>query len=106
MYFDISSVLWLTAFAIIVFYWIHAMRTKEIAVKAAEKHCEFMQVQFLDQTVFLKKLYIKRNSTGHLGFMREYYFEFTVSGEDRYFGRVFMLGNRVESVNLDPHRIH
>lgn len=82
------------------------MRTKELAVKAAEKHCEHMQVQFLDQTVFLKKLSFKRNASGQLGFMREYYFEFTVSGEDRYFGRVFMLGNRMESVNLDPHRIH
>jgi len=106
MYFDITFILWLTGFAVIGFYWIHAVRSKEIAVKAAEKHCEFMQVQFLDQTVFLKKLNFKRYGEGQLGFMREYYFEFTVSGEDRYFGRVFMLGNRVESVNLDPHRIH
>lgn len=106
MYFDITSILWLTAFAVVIFYWIHAMRTKELAVKAAEKHCEYMQVQFLDQTVFLKKLSFKRNARGQLGFMREYYFEFTVSGEDRYFGRVFMLGSRMESVNLDPHRIH
>jgi hypothetical protein len=106
MYFDITSILWLTLFAVVVFYWIHAMRSKEIAVKAAEKHCQFMEVQFLDQTVFLKKLSFKRNALGQLGFMREYYFEFTVSGEDRYFGRVFMLGNRIEGVNLDPHRLH
>ena len=106
MYFDITSILWFTAFALVVFYWVHAVRTKELAVKTAEHHCEHMQVQFLDQTVFLKKLSFKRNARGQLGFMREYYFEFTVSGEDRYFGRVFMLGNRVESVNLDPHRIH
>jgi hypothetical protein len=106
MDFDITSILWLTAFAVVVFYWVHAVRTKELAVKTAERHCEHMEVQFLDQTVFLKKLSFKRNARGQLGFMREYYFEFTVSGEDRYFGRVFMLGNRVESVNLDPHRIH
>lgn len=106
MYFDIHSILWLTAFAVVIFYWVQAVRTKEIAIKAAEHHCDYMQVQFLDQTVFLKKMGFKRNTRGQLGFMREYYFEFTVSGEDRYFGRVVMLGNRIESVNLDPHRIH
>ena len=104
--FDINSILWLTAIAFVAFYWIHALRTKEIANKAAEHHCEQMQVQFLDQTVFLKKLWFKRNSQGHLGIWREYYFEFTVSGEDRYFGRVFMLGKRIESISLDPHRLH
>jgi hypothetical protein len=103
---DITTILWFTGFALLVFYWIHAVRSKEIAIKAAEKHCALMEVQFLDQTVFLKKLRCKRNAHGQLGFMREYYFEFTVSGEDRYFGRVFMLGNRVEGVNLDPHRLH
>lgn len=82
------------------------MRTKEIATKAAEHHCEQMQVQFLDQTVFLKKLSFKRNERGQLGFMREYYFEFTATGEDRYVGRVFMLGNRIQHINLDPHRLH
>lgn len=106
MYFDISSILWITGLALIGFYWVHAVRSKEIAVKAAEKHCELMQVQFLDQTAFLKKLRFKRDDKGQLGFLREYGFEFTVSGEDRYFGRVSMIGHRVESVNLDPHRIH
>ncbi|RYD73450.1 MAG: DUF3301 domain-containing protein [Sphingobacteriales bacterium] len=104
--FDINAILWLTAIAFVAFYWIHALRTKEIANKAAEQHCEQMQVQFLDQTVFLKKIGIKRNSHGHLSLLREYYFEFTVSGEDRYVGRVFMLGKRIESLNLDPHRLH
>lgn len=106
MTFDITSILWLTLLAVVVYCFIHAMRTKEVANRAAEQHCKLMEVQFLDQTVFLKKLNLKRNAHGQLTFMREYYFEFTVSGEDRYFGRVFMIGNRIESINLDPHRIH
>jgi hypothetical protein len=103
---DINDILWLTLFALLAYYWVLALRIKEIAHKAAESHCEQMQVQFLDQTVFLKKLGFKRNSRGQLSIWREYYFEFTSTGEDRYFGRVFMLGNRIESVNLDPHRLH
>jgi len=104
--FDIDPLIWLILSVLVAFYWVHAVRSKEIANKAAEQHCQSMQVQFLDQTVFLKKLSFKRNKRGSLGFMREYYFEFTVSGEDRYFGRVFMLGNRIESITLDPHRMH
>ncbi len=106
MTFDISAILWLTLLALIAYFGIQAMRTKDVANRAAEQHCKTMEVQFLDQTVFLKRLNLKRNARGQLAFMREYYFEFTVSGEDRYFGRVFMIGNRIESVNLDPHRIH
>jgi hypothetical protein len=37
---------------------------------------------------------------------RAFYFEFTVIGDDRYVGRVVMLGNRVSEVQLDPHRMH
>jgi len=106
MTFDINTILWLTLLALIAYFAIQAMRTKDVANRAAEQHCKTMEVQFLDQTVFLKKLNFKRNARGQLAFMREYYFEFTVSGEDRYFGRVFMIGKRIESVNLDPHRIH
>jgi Protein of unknown function (DUF3301) len=106
MYFDISAILWITLVALLGYYWFHAMRSKEIALKAAEQHCQLMEVQFLDQTAYLKLLRLKRDVKGHLNFMREYYFEFTVTGEDRYFGHVFMLGNRVQSINLDPHRIH
>jgi hypothetical protein len=106
MYFDLTAIFWLLAIAVVGYYWLLAIRSKELAVSAAERHCEQMQVQFLDQTAFLKKVKFKRNDKGHLGIMREYYFEFTVTGEDRYFGHVFMQGNRLQQVNLDPHRIH
>lgn len=104
--YDIAPLLWFFAFALAGFYWIQAMRTKELANRAAEQYCTQMQVQFLDQTVFLKSINLKRNTRGSLGFLREYYFEFTVNGEDRYVGHVFMQGNRIEAINLDPHRLH
>jgi hypothetical protein len=103
MILDINAILWLTLFAFIAFYWIHALRTKEVALSVAEKHCEQMQVQFLDQSVYLKRIWFKRNDLGQLSLWREFYFEFTVSGEDRYFGRVGMLGKKITLVQLDPH---
>ena len=103
---DINAILWLTLFAFIGFYWMHAMRTKEAAHKAAEQHCDEMQVQFLDQSVYLKRLWFKRNDLGQLCLWRDFYFEFTSTGDERYFGHVTMLGKKITAVQLDPHRLH
>ncbi|HEY7884022.1 MAG TPA: DUF3301 domain-containing protein, partial [Cellvibrionaceae bacterium] len=65
-----------------------------------------MQVQMLDQSVYLRRLWIKRASDGRLCLWRSFYFEFTATGEDRYQGRVVMLGSRIEAVQLEPHRMH
>lgn len=104
--FDINAILWLTLFMFVAFYWMHALRTKEIALNAAQRHCDAMQVQFLDQSVYLKRIWFKRNEQGQLSLWRDFYFEFTVSGDDRYFGRVTLLGKKVTAVQLDPHRLH
>lgn len=103
---DINAIFWLILLGAVVFYWMHALRTKEAALHAAQKHCDTMQVQFLDQSVYLKRLWFKRNAQGQLSLWRDFYFEFTVSGEDRYFGRVTMLGKKITLVQLDPHRLH
>ena len=104
--FDISSVLWLIAIGLVILYWFHALKVKDIAFLAAQRHCVEMQVQMLDQSVYLKKIWFKRNEQGKLQFWRAFYFEFTVTGEDRYLGRVLMLGNRLGPVQLAPHRVN
>ena len=71
-----------------------ALQARELAYAAAHRECENMQVQLLDQSVYLRKLWFRRNKHGRLGFWRVYYFEFTVTGGTRYVGRVFMLGRR------------
>lgn len=106
MYLDINTLLWLTLLGFVGYFFYLALRTKEVANRAAEQYCNSMQVQFLDQTVFLKSWRLRRNEKGSLGFWREYQFEFTANGEDRYFGHVLMQGNRIERINLDAHRMH
>ncbi|HWV15500.1 MAG TPA: DUF3301 domain-containing protein [Cellvibrio sp.] len=103
---DINAIFWLTLLALVVFYWMHSLRAKEQAFNAAHRHCEQMQVQFLDQSVYLKRIGFKRNEQGQLSLWRNFYFEFTVNGDDRYFGRVLMLGKKIMAVQLDPHRLH
>jgi hypothetical protein len=104
--FDLQSVLWLTLIAIVVFYWRGALLVKERAFIAAQKRCAEMEVQLLDESVYLRRLWFKRNEIGRLLLWRAFYFEFTVSGADRYFGRVIMLGSRITQVELDAHRVH
>lgn len=106
MFFDLSSVFWLMLIVLVVYYWRRALIAKEYAFAAAQRHCTAMQVQLLDQSVYLRRLWIKRDERGRLSLWRAFYFEFTVIGDDRYFGRVVMLGNRVNEVQLEAHRFN
>lgn len=103
--FDLSAVFWLFLIALTGYYWHRALIAKEQAFVAAQRHCTAMQVQLLDQNVYLRRLWFKRDGRGHLCLWRAFYFEFTVIGDDRYMGRVLMLGARVSEVQLEPHRV-
>jgi hypothetical protein len=102
---DLTALVWLAAIALLIVYAIKAMRAREAAYQAARRHCEQMDVQILDQNVYLRRVWLKRNRAGRLSLWRAFYFEFTVDGADRYFGRVIMLGRRVEQVELQAHRL-
>ena len=104
--FDLNSVLWLTLIIVAIYYWRGALHVKERAFNAAQKRCAEMEVQLLDENVYLRRLWFKRNELGRLSLWRAFYFEFTVSGADRYFGRVIMLGSHITQVELDAHRVH
>lgn len=97
---------WLIILTAVILYWRTALRVKERAFLAARQRCQDMDVQLLDESIYLRRLWLKRNEHGRLAFWRAFYFEFTVSGSDRYFGRVLMLGNRIQEVQLEPHRLH
>ena len=97
----------MTAFDIVVFlgiagllwFWLDGLRCKEIARAAGRQASEQAQAQFLDDTVELTKLRLRRSVQGRLAWYREYRFEFTRSGDYRISGAISMLGQRV--VRLD-----
>lgn len=103
---DLNAVIWLFVIIMVIVYLRQAMGARDIAFAAAQRHCKEMDVQMLDQSVYLRRLWVKRNARGALTLWRAFYFEFTSTGEDRYLGRVVMLGRRVEAVQLEPHRVH
>ena len=97
------SVLDITLFlglAALLWYWLDAIRCKEIA-RAAGKHAsQQAEAQFLDDTVELTKLRLRRDAQGRLVWYREYCFEFSRDGAYRIRGSLTMLGQRVVRLEL------
>ena len=82
-------------------YWQSAVRCKEIAVKAARKECELCGVQLLDQTVQQMKVSMSRDVSGQWRMWREYGFEYSHDGDDRYSGNLILLGQQLKRVALE-----
>ena len=89
----------------LVWFWFDSIGAKEKARVTGRDYCSKGNVQFLDDTVALSKLRLKRNSLGRLNFYREFKFEFSSSGDDRYIGVISLLGQRVDKVQMDVYPI-
>lgn len=89
----------------VTWYWWDTMQSKEAARKAGKQACNNAQVQFLDDTVEMKKLWVRRNERGRLELCRVFFFEFTSDGTYRYHGRVVITGRKIREVEMDAYRI-
>jgi len=86
-------------------YWLAAMSAKEYAHQVSSNACKQAQLNFLDDSVVLKKIRLRRDTEGRIMIYRWYEFEFTSDGSERYKGDVRLLGQRVLEVRLDSHRM-
>lgn len=86
-------------------FWLNNIRILEIARNAGRQACIDAEVQFLDDTVASIALGIARDHSGRRVFRRTFRFEFTETGNSRIEGQVFMLGDKVESITMDPYQI-
>jgi len=86
-------------------YWWDASRAKEVARLHGRRACDREGVQFLDDTVVLSRVRLRRNANGQLAIRREYRFEFASDGGRRYEGHMVLLGNQLLGLTLEPYRI-
>ena len=86
-------------------YWLDSIRSKEIATSHSRDACKKVSVEFLDETVSIKKVRLRRNSLGRLNFYREYQFEFTSTGAHRYKGMVKLLGKYLLDMEMEAYQI-
>lgn len=106
MTFTLIDVLFAAALALAALFWWNAQGAKQLALSATRNYCQQMDVQLLDDVVALRGLWWRRDDRGQVRLWRAYHFEFTATGNDRYTGKVMLLGNRVIGVQLAPHRLN
>lgn len=102
---DFTSVFSLIVLAALGWFWLNSIGVLEIARNAAKNACLKAEVQFLDDTVAGTGVRLVRDQSGRRVIHRTYRFEFSETGNTRIEGRVSMLGDRVDSVTLDPYLI-
>ncbi|MFC4239442.1 DUF3301 domain-containing protein [Marinobacter oulmenensis] len=100
----LGTLFWLFIAGLAIWYWWRAKAIKDFVLKAAQRYCKSMDVLLLDDAVYLRGLWFKRDSDGKLRVWRRFLFDFTTTGEERYTGRIIMLGRQILNMELDPHR--
>lgn len=87
-------------------YWLDSIRAKENATRFAKDACKKVLLEFLDDTVLIKKIRLRRNTQGQMSIYREYEFEFSSTGEFRYKGQVWLLGKYLVDVEMEPYQFN
>ena len=100
-----ADLIWLLVIAVIVGYWLDAMRSNEVARNIGRNACVQANVLFLDDSVALSKVRVGRNARGQFNLYRHYRFEFTSDGSQRYNGNIILFGKQLEQVQLDAYRV-
>lgn len=82
-------------------FWRDSLGAREQARTASARACQQINVQLLDDTVALERLWLRRDRDGRLKLERLYLFEFTDTGLIRRIGSVLLVGWRVEVVHME-----
>jgi len=101
---DFTSLLFILLLAALAGFWLDSLRALETARHAGKRACNSAGVQFLDDTVTVTAMALKRRTGGQLAIRRTYHFEFSDTGDNRLEGTLILLGAQVESVEMEPFR--
>ena len=84
-----------------LWFWRDSLGAREQARAASTRACRLSNVQLLDDTVALERLWWRRDRDGRLKLERLYVFEFTDTGQRRQVGSVLLVGWRVEVLHME-----
>lgn len=88
-----------------VWFVVDALRAREAAIRIARQACKEYGLQLLDDTVHGARLRIVRDAQGVARLRRSFVFEFSDDGFSRRSGSLVMLGDELESMQLEPYRL-
>lgn len=98
---NVEEVLGLAVLAGLIWFWVDSLGARERALAVCARACADNDVQFLDQTVALKRLRLGRGPDGRMRLRRLYGFEFSTDGANRRRGSAELLGRRVVALSLE-----
>jgi len=81
------------------------MQAVELARQKSRQRCRNLGLVLLDDSVALEKLRLARNNHGRIEIWREYQFEFTSDGDQRYNGEITLLGKSLINIVMEAYRI-
>ncbi|MEO5332555.1 MAG: DUF3301 domain-containing protein [Magnetococcus sp. YQC-5] len=90
----------------IALFWYSAMRAREQALAVVRQTCREMEVQWLDDTVAITSLGLKRDAQGTLRLRRIYGFRYLEAGHIIREGVVILLGDQLHALLLDTSPTH
>jgi len=96
-----NSLLVILALLLLGWFWLDSLRAREIATEICRAACKQHDLKFLDQTVSLRRLRMRRTGVG-LRIVRLYGFDFSAEGIGRYGGYLILVGLEPETIGLDP----
>jgi len=102
---SLIELLLLLCVALAVAFWWHTNELKQIAHRLAKRRCDQSDVQFLDDSVVLSKVRLRRNQQGRIGLQCSFTFEFASLGDARYRGELLFLGKALQHIEMEPHKL-
>ena len=98
---EIALLLILIALA---WFWLDSMAKRERAILLGDELAARFNLQLLDETVACSKVWLARNSRGHVHFLRTYEFEVSASGAERLHCHLILLGNQISTWHIPPYQ--
>lgn len=86
----------------LIWFWLDSARARELAVGICSESCNRAQLQFLDQTVALRRLGIRWTPQG-IRVRRTFQFDYSEEGEGRHQGRITLVGIQLEAFSFETH---
>ena len=96
-----STILTLLLFVTLIWFWLDSARARELAVGICSESCQREGLQFLDQTVALKRLGLRWTTQG-IRIRRTFQFDYSEEGEGRHSGMIILVGIQLESFRFEP----
>lgn len=85
--------------ALLVWFWLDSARAREIATGICQAACEQRGLQFLDQTVALRRIGLRWTDRG-IRIRRLFQFDYSEEGVGRRDGHLILLGIHLEEFSL------